>query len=49
MVTYPDALAEKVVSRKELGDKTLKLHSGENVDTNFIMEVLRSYGFEYVD
>lgn len=33
VVTYPDALAEKVVSRKELGDKTLKLHSGENVDT----------------
>ena len=24
VVTYPDALAEKVVSRKELGDKTLK-------------------------
>lgn len=29
VVTYPDALAEKVVSRKELGDKTLKLHVGE--------------------
>lgn len=49
VVTYPDALAEKVVSRKELGDKTLKLHSGESVDTGFITEVLRSYGFEYVD
>ena len=49
VVTYPDALAEKVVSRKELGNKTLKLHTGENVDTNFITEVLRSYGFEYVD
>lgn len=49
VVTYPDALAEKVVSQKELGDKTLKLHTGENVDTNFITEVLRSYGFEYVD
>lgn len=49
VVTYPDALAEKVVSRKELGDKTLKLHTGENVDTNFITEVLCSYGFEYVD
>ena len=49
VVTYPDALAEKVVSRKKLGDKTLKLHTGENVDTNFITEVLRSYGFEYVD
>lgn len=26
IVTYPDALAEKVVSRKELSDKTLKLN-----------------------
>ena len=49
VVTYPDALAEKVVSRKELGDKTLKLHVAEQVDMNFISEVLRSYGFEYVD
>ena len=49
VVTYPDALAEKVVSRKELGDKTLKLHVGEKVDMDFVTEVLRSYGFEYVD
>lgn len=49
VVTYPDALAEKVVSRKELDDKTLKLHAGERVDMNFITEVLRSYGFEYAD
>ena len=49
MVTYPDALAEKVVSRKELGENTLKLHAGERVDMNFVTDVLRSYGFEYVD
>lgn len=49
IVTYPDALAEKVVSRQELSDKTLKLHRGEKVDTSFILEVLREYGFEYVD
>ena len=48
VVTCPDALAEKVVSRKELGDKTLKLHTGEKVDMDFVTEVLRSYGFEYV-
>ncbi|KAA6331585.1 Transcription-repair-coupling factor, partial [termite gut metagenome] len=48
-VTYPDALAEKVVSKKELSDKTLKLHVGEQVDTAFITDVLRSYDFEYVD
>ncbi|NDV64371.1 transcription-repair coupling factor [Bacteroides sp. 224] len=49
VVTYPDALAEKVVSQDELNDKTLKLHTGEQVDTEFIKEVLYSYGFEYVD
>ena len=49
IVTYPDALAEKVVSQKELNEKTLKLHVGEQVDSTFIVEVLRSYGFEYVD
>lgn len=49
VVTYPDALAEKVVSQKELDKKTLKLHTGEKVDMNFITEALRSYGFEYVD
>ena len=49
IVTYPDALAEKVVSRKELSDKTLKLNVGERLDTTFITDVLHSYGFEYVD
>ncbi len=49
IVTYPDALAEKVVSREELAENTLKLHTGEHVDTEFITEVLRNYGFQYVD
>ena len=49
VVTYPDALAEKVVSRKELSDKTLKLGVGERVDSTFVTDVLHSYGFEYVD
>ncbi len=49
VVTYPDALAEKVVSRSELIDKTLKLQVGEQVDTSFITEVLSGYGFERVD
>ena len=49
VVTYPDALAEKVVSRGELDEKTLKLHAGEKVDMTFITEVLHSYGFERTD
>ncbi|WP_281644488.1 transcription-repair coupling factor [Bacteroides zoogleoformans] len=49
VVTYPDALAEKVVSHQELDEKTLKLNVGERVDMDFVTEVLRSYGFSYVD
>ena len=49
VVTYPDALAEKVVSRGELNDKTLTLHTGEQVDMTFVTEVLQSYGFERTD
>ena len=49
VVTYPDALAEKVVSRRELDDKTLKLHVGEQVDMTFVTDMLRTYGFEFVD
>jgi transcription-repair coupling factor (superfamily II helicase) len=49
IVTYPDALAEKVVSRKGLKDKTLKLSVAERVDTGFITDMLHSYGFESVD
>ena len=49
VVTYPDALAEKVVSKRNLEEKTLQLHKGEQVDMSFVVEVLRTYGFEYVD
>ncbi len=49
IVTYPDALAEKVVSQADLDKYTLTLKVGERVDTSFITDVLKSYGFEYVD
>lgn len=49
IVTFPDALAEKVVSQKELNEKSLKLSVGERVNLSFITDVLHSYGFEYVD
>ena len=49
IVTYPDALAEKVVSRTELDSKTLKLSTGERVDEVFVTDVLAGYGFQRVD
>lgn len=49
VVTYPDALAEKVVSQKVLSDKTLKLNVGQHIDTEEITKTLSDYGFEHVD
>ena len=49
IVSYPDSLAEKTVSRDQLAEKTLKLSTGERVDSSFVSEVLDSYGFQYVD
>lgn len=49
VVTYPDALAEKVVSQKELTDKTLRLNVGMRLETTFVTDVLHVYGFARVD
>jgi len=49
IVTYPDALAEKVVSQETLKQNTLKIHTGERLDNMFVSDVLDEYGFEQVD
>jgi len=49
IVSYPDALAEKTVSRATLQENTLRLSVGEQVDSDFVSEVLDSYGFTGVD
>jgi transcription-repair coupling factor (superfamily II helicase) len=49
IVTYPEALAEKVVSGNMLQANTLTISQGERINTSFVEEVLESYGFEWVD
>lgn len=49
IVTYPDALAELVVSQEELVKNTLHLTVGEEIDRQFAVEVLEQYGFQRVD
>lgn len=49
MVTYPDALFEKVVSRKELDRHTLKIRSGDQLSLDFLNETLFEYKFKRVD
>ena len=49
IVTYPDALFEKVVTRKELERSTLKVNIGDELSLDFINEVLFEYKFKRVD
>lgn len=49
IVTYPEALAEKVVSNEVLKENTLQIHTGEKLDNMFVSDVLDQYGFEQVD
>ncbi len=49
IVTYPEALTEKVISQKSLVQNTFTAKIGEKLDTNFIAEFLQSYDFEKTD
>jgi transcription-repair coupling factor (superfamily II helicase) len=49
IVTYPTALFEKVVTKKELDKNTLKVTVGENLSLDFVNELLFEYKFKRVD
>ncbi|MDB4204880.1 transcription-repair coupling factor [Polaribacter sp.] len=49
IVTYPVALFEKVVTKKELEKNTLKVTVGENLSLDFVNEILFEYKFKRVD
>ncbi len=49
IVTYPEALFEKVVTRKQLDTNTLKVAVGDKISIDFINEVLFEYEFKRVD
>ncbi len=49
IVTFPDALTEKVVSLETLKKKTLQIKVGDKIDNIFVADMLREYGFEEVD
>ncbi|MBE15810.1 MAG: transcription-repair coupling factor [Cytophagaceae bacterium] len=49
IVTYPDALFEKVVTRKELDRQTLKVAVNDKLSLDFVNEILFEYKFKRVD
>ena len=49
IVTYPEALTEKVISAEQLDDNTLKISVGDRLDISFTIDVLNEYHFERVD
>jgi transcription-repair coupling factor (superfamily II helicase) len=49
IVTYPDALFEKVVTKKELEKNTLKIGVNDDLSIDFINEILFEYRFKRVD
>ena len=49
IVTSPDALAEKVVSKSSLEDKSIQLHTGETLDREELQDLLLELGFNRVD
>jgi len=49
VVTYPEALAEKVINRQDLEKNTLEITQRATLDIDFINEFLQEYEFERVD
>lgn len=49
IVTYPEALTEKVINKKSLSKNTFSAKVGEQVDIEFFSELLLTYDFEKTD
>jgi len=49
IISYVEALAEKVVRKRVLTKNTLKLKVGEKVSLDFVADVLNEYGFDRED
>ena len=49
IVTYPEALAEMVVSKKSLDTRTLVLEKDQTISVSDITKTLREFGFKEVD
>jgi transcription-repair coupling factor (superfamily II helicase) len=49
VITYPEALIEKVISGESLASNTFQVSKGDKLSIEFVSEVLHEYGFERVE
>lgn len=49
VVTYPEALSEKVVTRNNLNNRSIKLNTGDECDISELTQKFRHLGFKEVD
>lgn len=49
IVTYPEALSEKVINKRSLASNTFSVKLGEKLDIGFLEEFLHNYDFEKTD
>ncbi len=49
IVTYPESVMEKVISRKNLKKNTLQIAKGDKISLEFVEEMLHEYNFKRTD
>ena len=49
IVSYPEALTEKVINKQSLSNNTYSINIGDEVNPEFLTEILNTYGFEKTD
>ena len=49
IITYPEAVLQRVVTTESVKSQTIRLKKGENISIDFLTETLAEYGFRRVD
>ncbi len=49
VITYPEAIAERVVTSEHLEQNSLHIFRGEKISQSFVVDVLNEYAFERAD
>jgi transcription-repair coupling factor (superfamily II helicase) len=49
IVTYPESIMEKVISKRNLKKNTFQVTKGDKLSLDFLEEMLQEYNFERVD